>query len=101
VYLGKRPAYHENHEAAVTELLRDCAGVSAVEASWYLGAPLKWIKAQRVLHRLDPETGEPTQRRSTRDERIFELHEQGMKHEEIAAAVGLTRRRVSQILSGA
>lgn len=100
VYIGRRPAYHENHEAAVTELLRDCVGVPAVEASWYLGAPLKWIKQQRVLHRRDPETGDVLFRRDDRTQRIFALNEEGMKHGEIAEAVGLTRQRVQQILSG-
>ncbi len=100
VHMGQRPAFHENHEAAVTELLRDCVGVSAVEASWYLGAPLKWVKAQRVLHRRDPETGEAIEYRNERHERIFELHAEGLNHGEIGKAVGYTRQRIQQILAG-
>lgn len=96
----QRPAYHENHEAAVTELLRDCAGVSAIEAAWYLGAPMAWVKQQRVRHRRDPETGEPIAGRDTRIERIFALRAEGMKQAEIAEAVGLTQPRVSEILAG-
>lgn len=100
VATGKRPAYHENHEAAVTELLRDCIGVAALEAAWFLGAPIKWVRQQRILNRRDPETGEPLPSRGERMERILALASEGLTHQQIGEAVGLSRPRIQQILAG-
>lgn len=94
-----RPSYHGNHEAAVTELLRDCRGVSALEAAWQLGAPVKWVKRQRVVNGYDPELGEP-RKQDPRRQRVLELHAEGWKQQAIADEIGISQQHVSRIVNG-
>ena len=98
-YMHTRPSYHEKHEAAVTELLRDCRGQSAVEASWWLGTPVKWVRRQRVISGYDPENGEPRPRVDETTARIFALHEAGVSIRTIADEVHLSKSEVHRRLA--
>ena len=100
LYLGKRTTQHASHETAVIELLRDCQGMSAIEASWWLDAPLKWVRRHRVLNGRDAEFGEPT-RQDERTRKVLALAASGLKQRMIAEELGITQQRVSQILAGA
>ena len=99
VYTGKRPAFHENHEAAVTELLRDHTGVAAAEASWWLGAPEKWVRRQRVLNGRDDEFGEPV-KRDALTERILRMKADGATTRAIAAQCNVSTGHVSNVVNG-
>lgn len=100
VYAHLRPSYHASHDAAVNELLRACRGQSAVEASWWVGAPVKWVRRQRVVNGYDAETGDPRPRGNATTERVFALRENGATVRVIAEEVGISTGQVSNILNG-
>lgn len=99
VYAHIRPAFHPDHETAVAELLTNCRGLSAVEATWWTGAPEKWVRRQRVLAGFDAEFGD-TQRKDPRLEKALALRAQGVKQAVIAEELGISQQRVSQLLAG-
>lgn len=98
IHQRSRPGFHQNHEAAVTELLRDCVGVTATEASWFLGAPVEWVRRQRVLNGRDPEFGEPRGQLDALTARVLELAEEGKSLRFIAAEVHMSKSAVDRLL---
>lgn len=96
----QRPHYHENPEAAATELLRDCEGMGAVEAAQWLRAPVKWVQQQRRLNGRDPDTGLARRARNERERQTLALREEGLTPQQIADRLGVTRQRIQQILAG-
>ena len=99
IHMGRRTTHHSSHDSAVTELLRDCTGMPAIEASWWLDAPLKWVRRHRVLNGRDAELGEPTEQ-NERTRRVLALERTGATVRAIAAEVGLPKSQVQRILVG-
>ena len=101
VYTRTRPGFHANHEAAVTELLRDCVGVPALEAAWYLGAPVEWVRRQRIINGRDPEYGEPRDKIDGLTTQILSLAEAGKSVRMIAGEVHMSKSAVQRIIARA
>lgn len=98
IHHKKRAPFHASHESAVTELLRNCTGLSAVEASWWTGAQVEWVRRQRVLHGRDAELGEP-RRVDEQTKRILAMKEAGASVRTIAAETGIAKSTVHDILT--
>lgn len=98
VYTGVRPASRDDDVTAVDELLRECSGMSIVDAARRLDCTVKWVRRTRVANDLDPETG--TRIVDPRVLTIKRLRASGATVKTIAMEVGLSAAQVSNLLNG-